>query len=636
MENNQYIEVVPLAKLPRSLEVFDYRVPKNLLSDIAICQIVEIPFRKKNINGLVVGLKKNPDIENVKIKDIIKIKENKFLSYYHLDLARFMSHYYYQSLPLILKSILPQIPKKIIQKNHHDNHTTQDEREPQKILYDILLEEKKPMLVAGDYPTDLPISLVDGYIQKNKQVLLLFPEIALLEVMYEKYALHFGKSRIGIIGGTISKNAFYEQWKKILRNEIQIVMGTRRAVFSPFSNLGLIIIDSEEDPSYKQWDQNPRYHARDVAIELSRLTQAKLILFSKSPAVTTYSKTLKNFSYKFFPWKNKKIEIINLKNEKNIYPTPYISERIIEEIKNTKGQVLCMINRKGMANMVICKNCGYIYLCRSCRTHLTYYTHPSYMLICNSCKNKIHLPQTCPVCDGVEMYYLFPGTKKIAEELQQLFPKYAIETIDSDATNLEKRRFINGFMDKSVKILIATQAIFNDLSHCEEIDFAAILSTDILFNRPEYFSEEYGWQFLIKSMTLAKNTYVETNNAQSQTLLCFKELKFDSWYLHELKNRKTFMYPPFSRIIKIIFQNSLREKANSDAQIFSVKMKYLIQKNNFHIEFFGPLEPRIPKIRKNYRVNVILKILQKEENISKLMKLVPDSCLIDVDPISLL
>lgn len=636
MENIKFAEVIPLLKLPKSLEIFDYRIPEHLSCDIQTGQIIEMPFRKKNISGLVVRLKTKVNIQNSKIKNVIKIKEKKFLSSHQLDLACWMSQYYYQSLPLILKSIIPAIPKKIYQKNNLRNEKTFLEKIPDVMVDDILSESKQYILLSGNYPQNAYEQLISASIKNNKQALLLFPETALAQKMHNRYARYFNEDSMGIITGALSKNSFYALWKKILHNEIKIIIGTRRAVFAPFSNLGLIIMDGEEAKSFKQWDQNPRYNARDVAIKLSELTGSKLILASIAPSVTTYSKIYKKFHYVFFPWKDKNIEIINPKNEPKNHPPSDISKHVLQILNDLRGQAIIMINRKGMASSVICKNCGYVFLCEKCHIPFTRYKNRHNELICHNCNNNTNLPEKCPICKGMNYYFSGPGTRKIAEDIQTFFPNYTTCVIDSDTSMAEKNLIIKNFENTSVKILIATQAIFNDLFLHKEIDSIAIISADILFNKPEYFSEELAWQFLIKCISLAKKTIIQTYNPDNPVIQCAKKLQFDAWYSAELNNRKQFKYPPFSKIIKIVFQYKNREKANTEAIKIARNLKNIILENNLAAELHGPIEPYAIITRGNYRVNLILKIFKKEEKVENLIKIIPDKCLIDVDPVSIL
>lgn len=634
MENFQYAEVIPLVKLPKSLGVFDYKVPAGLIYQIKIGQLVEIPFRKKNIFGIVTTLKNEAGIINKKIKEIVSIKNKNILAPYHLNLIFWLSENYFQSPALILKSLIPPIPK----KGHAIQADTQSSknRSAKKIINSASLDIFHNSIIYGDYPGELPVQIIDAYKKLNQQVLYLLPETDAVHKKLKIIEKYYNANEIGVITGPISKTKNYILWKKILRNEIKIVIGTRRAVFAPFSNLGAILMESEDDQSYKQWDQNPRYNAREVAIKICELTRSKLFLLSHAPSVTTYSKTLKNFNKKFYPWTGKEYEMVDLKNEPKTFPYKNISHRVREILDTLQGQGIIMINRKGSSRSVICKSCGHTFRCPTCSLPYGYQTAPQEILRCNVCATTIALPEKCPVCENIEYKFQGAGTQKIADEIRALYPKYSLEILDGDTPAKKKKEIIAYFKNKKIKILIATQSIFNDVVADKLIDVVAILSTDMLFNIPEYFSEERAWQFIIKSSTYSNTIIIQTLNPDNFAVACAAKNDFDAWYLSELQKRKLFRYPPFSKLIKIIFQNTIKNNAETDASNVAKKMKEIIKSDNLSIEVFGPIDPYAIITRKFYRVHIILKILKNNESLQKLMQTVPESCLIDVDPISIL
>ena len=634
MENFQYAEVIPLVKLPKSLGIFDYKIPAGLIDEIQIGQLVEIPFRKKNIFGIIIKLKKDAGITHKNLKEIVSIKNKKILAPYQIDLIFWLADNYFQSLALIVKSLIPPIPK----KNYFNKFDVKSssgitiKKNIQKALFDI----SGNTLIYGDYPKTLPIQIINAYRKKNQQILYLLPETNIVRKKVKIIEKYFNSSEIGVITGTISKTKNYILWEKILHKEIKIIIGTRRAIFSPFSDLGAILIEDEDDQSYKQWDQNPRYNAREVAIKISELTHSNLFLFSRAPSVTTYSKTLKNFNKKFYPWYGKQFEMVDIKNEPKSFPYRYISNRVNEVLEQSQGQCIVMINRKGSSRLVLCKSCGYIFRCPACNLPYAYYATPQEVLRCTICAKTLQLPEKCPECENIEYKFQGAGTKKIAEEIQTRYPKYALEILDGDTPMKKKKEIIADFKNKKIKILIATQSIFNDIQVEHPIDAVIILSTDILFNIPEYTSEERAWQFIIKSSMYANTIIIQTNNTDNFAVSCIAKNDFDAWYMSELKKRKLFHYPPFSKIIKIIFQNKNKKNAETDASLVAKKIKEIIKFDNLSIEVFGPIDPYAIITRKYYRVHIILKILKNNELLQNIMQTVPESCLIDVDPVSLL
>ena len=637
MENQKYAEVIPLVRLPKSLGIFDYKVPKELADGMDKGDLIEIPWRKNTIDGIVLSKKNTLDIPDAKIKEIIRIKEKKFLTPNQLELALWMSKYYFQSLALIIKSIVPPLLKKTPEKNK------KKQIHGATILYNEApkyaeMESQKKILLEGNYPGGLFHELAYSHVLKNEQTLILLPEISSIHAICEEYEKLFGKGNIVLMGGRQPKKTHYENWKKISTNEAKIIIGTRRAAFAPFAKLSLIIMDSEEDSSFKQWDQNPRYNARDIALRLSETNNTQLVLASRAPSVVTHSKTYKNFSLHFFPWKEKNIEVIDLKNKSGFFSKKHISPELQNALRALSGQAVIIVNRKGSSGSVTCKHCGHTFICDTCRVPFSYYKDSQDELVCQFCGKRRKLDTLCPVCDSAEFHFSLAGTKKIAEEIVQEFPKYknAVGIIDGDASVAERKKIITEFSKNTIKIIVGTQAIFNDLNINRELDLVALICADTFLNVPEYYSEELTWQLLIKSISLAKNAIIQTYAPQNPTIELASKLDFTNWYAQEMQKRKIFRYPPFSKIIKIIIQENKQENAISFSQKISHRMRQYINEHKLTSQIIGPIIPRIPLVRGRFRVHVIIKIIDNKENIDNVIKLVPDECLIDVEPISLL
>jgi len=290
----RYAEIIPYIRMPKSLGIFDYEIKTD--QKVKIGSIVKIYFRNKKIIGLVVNVKPDTQTPKKNIKSISEVLELKPVSQKYIKLVIWFSSFYFISPALAFKSIFPKVVKQRNKKIDDDKKANKLKlsKADEKISQEILSSTKNFLLVTNQQNNKLYCDLIQKTISKGKQVILLYPEINLSNELKEYFLKFFAKDKFVIFHSKISDGKYFTNWQKVHSGEAKIIIGTRVAIFAPVKNLGLIIINSEHDSSYKQWDQNPRYHVVEVAEKLSEIQKAKLVLVSNTPSVEKYYQTRKN------------------------------------------------------------------------------------------------------------------------------------------------------------------------------------------------------------------------------------------------------------------------------------------------------------------------------------------------------
>lgn len=615
-----YAEVIPLLRLPKNLGVFDYSVPPGLSTRLSPSDIVEIPYRKKNVLGAVKKIKTQPFSQKIAIQPIAGLVCKNFLCPYQLELALWMSEYYWQSPSLVLRAILPKISKrKLVQVS--------DSLKKIRFKNAINPGEKNILLFEIILPHSLRI-FGKKILKEKKQILVLVPEISSMRHVGLFYKKIYPRARIAEFSSEISQAQILALWTGILQKKYDIILGTRSAVFAPLVSPGLIIVHSEDDASLKQWDQNPRYHARDVALKISELTGCPIFLLSPGPKVTTYARALKNFHI-LPPGDNGVEKIVDMREYGAKFNNSF-SEYLLERLKNISGQAILLQNKKGFSSLAICKNCGYIPHCQKCLAPQAT-SDGDEKLFCRRCGNKISFPVHCPKCQYPIFSFLGHGTEKIYYEIKKIFPQISSAHFDGNLNKHESQQVIQDFLNKKTKMLVATQAIFNELPPEFVCDIIAVISADIFLFTPDYLASEKTFQLLRYSKIFSKECIIQTYTPSHYSLASITSHQWKNFYSRELLERRRFRYPPYSRIARIIIKSAYNEQAKKQSMQISEKLQYIVSKNSLPVEILGPLPSSRALVRGKYQWNIILKILKPGIDLTALQKLIPED-IIDIDP----
>ena len=388
MKKNKIAQIIPLTRLKRDLHYFDYLIPQQLIKRVKKGQLAEIPFRNKNIKGVILDLVKSSKFEIKKLKSLKAIVDPlPFLTNWQLKLIEYLAKYYFVSMAVLAKMIVPKIPRKQRQSKTKFLAGIEFLKSPKlNIKVDFYWQSKKPALLRiynFENKIKVYLTLIKKIVVKNKQIVIIVPQLADIKKIYQ-YLLEY-KNITSVFLNDLPKNKYWQEWLKIKKGQIKIIIGTRSAIFAPFKNLDTIIIDQEENENHKQEEPNPRYHVKEVALKLKGLLKVKLFSVSATPALNSlYQVQRKEWQYFEVDKRKSKLQIKIIDRQEELKKGNYsiFSEQLLNRIEyNLKRakKVFLFLNRKGLATLATCKDCGYIAVCPHCDLPLT--LHASKQLV---------------------------------------------------------------------------------------------------------------------------------------------------------------------------------------------------------------------------------------------------------------
>ncbi|MEJ7645415.1 MAG: primosomal protein N' [Chryseolinea sp.] len=483
-------------------------------------------------------------------------------------------------------------------------------------------KEKDTLLfhgITGSGKTEIYIQLIKRALEGGSQVLYLLPEIALTTQVVQRLKKVFG-SEMGIYHSRFSDNERVEVWNGILQGKFKFVVGVRSAIFLPFDNLGLIIVDEEHDASYKQQEPAPRYHARDVALVLSQQHHAKVILGSATPSLESYYLAQqKKYGYvrldkRFGEAQLPAVILADLsearkrKTMKGEFSQVLLSN--IDETLKKEEQVIIFQNRRGYSPMVNCEVCGWVPKCINCAVSLTYHQFRNAM-VCHYCGYKESLPEKCPTCSSVRLKTVGYGTEKLEEELTLYFPDSVVQRMDMDTTRSKSgyENILEQFETGKTNILVGTQMVTKGLDF-DRVSMVGIFNADRMIHFPDFRSYERAFQLITQVSGRAGRrdkpglVVIQTANPQHPLLQTVLHQDAEAFYENQLSDRRAHHYPPYSRLIEMTVKHTDKKVAKAAAQeLFSEIADHLPG-----LQILGPGEPMIPKIRNQYLMNILIKI----------------------------
>jgi len=472
--------------------------------------------------------------------------------------------------------------------------------------------------VTSSGKTNIYIKLIEEYIRQGKQVLYMLPEIALTSQIIRRLQKHFG-GYIGIYHSKFSQNERVEIWNKVKNGELRVILGARSSVFLPYQNLGLIICDEEHDTSYKQQEPAPRYNGRDAAIYFASLFGAKTLLGSGTPSVesyynaTTHKYGLVELLQRYGDLVLPPIEIVDTrkifqKDRTKVMLSPPLVEAVNEVLARNR-QVILFQNRRGYSPYKVCSTCGWIPQCKYCDVSLTFHKLTN-KLVCHYCGTTYPPVHTCAACGSDKFAQRNFGTEKIEEQLQETFPEAKVARMDMDTVRGKNAHdvLIQQFEQQRIDILVGTQMVVKGLDF-DTVDLVGILDADGLLHFADFRVNERAFQLMEQVSGRAGRkeatgkVLVQTSQPTHPVLQFVQQHDFKSMFAEELKKRKEFFYPPFSRIIHISFKHKIKEVVERAAQVYAEAMK-----KNYGQYIVGPAEPVIGRIRNQYLMELLLKL----------------------------
>ena len=487
-------------------------------------------------------------------------------------------------------------------------------------------EDKNVCLLHGvtsSGKTQVYIKLIEKYFREGKQVLYLLPEIALTTQIIRRLQKHFG-GNITIYHSRFNNNERIELWNKIRTGEVKIVLGARSALFLPFKALGLIIVDEEHDPSFKQQDPAPRYNARDAAIYYASLFEAKVLLGSATPSVESYFNAMHDkyalveLNERFGGIKLPEIEIIDTRQvvqKGKVMISPQLKEAMQKALENDR-QVILFQNRRGYNPYLICGTCGFIPQCTHCDVSLTLHKF-SNKLHCHYCGSVYPKLITCPACGTNSWLEKNFGTEKIEEQLEDDFSKFKIARMDVDSVRGKTAHdnLIQLFEQHRLDVLVGTQMVVKGLDF-DKVSLVGILDADGLLAFADFRVNERAFQLMEQVSGRAGRkekqgkVIIQTTNAKHPVLQLVQQHNYKQFYIMEIENRRQFFYPPYSRIILL----TLKHKDKNIVTAASEKLAALL-KQDLKDFIVGPAAPVVNRIRNQYLMEILIK-LPKEPGMS--------------------
>jgi primosomal protein N' (replication factor Y) len=474
--------------------------------------------------------------------------------------------------------------------------------------------------ITASGKTEIYIKLLEYYVQQGQQVLFLLPEIALTTQLVQRLTAYFG-NEVAVFHSKYTNNERIEVWNQVLEQspKAKVVIGVRSALFLPFSNLGCIIIDEEHEPTYKQNDPAPRYHARDAAIVLAKQHQAKVLLGSATPSLESYYNVqtkkygLTELNVRYGKVVLPEIFLIDIKDKyfrKKM--TGHFSDELIEAIAeklNQGEQVILFQNRRGFSPYVECMTCGHVPHCPSCDVSLTYYKFKN-QLRCHYCGYSMANPSHCHSCQSVDLTTKGFGTEQIEMELKALFPEKNIGRMDQDTTRgkFGFEKIIDAFKNREIDVLVGTQMLAKGLDF-DNVTLVGILNADNLLNQPNFRAYERAFQMMTQVSGRAGRSQksgkvlIQTFNPHHNTIQQVLGTNYAGMYKEQLYERQNFKYPPFYRLIKLTLKHRDFEKLKEGSLwLYNVLVKSL------PFPVLGPEEPAINRIRNEYIRTIMVKI----------------------------
>lgn len=481
-------------------------------------------------------------------------------------------------------------------------------------------ESKDVVLLHGitaSGKTQVYIKLIEKAIADGGQVLFLLPEIALTTQIVERIKRYFGDA-IGVYHSKFNDNERVEIWNNVINGKFKIVLGARSAVFLPFSNLKLIVVDEEHESSYKQNEPAPRYQARDAAVYLAYLYKAKIVLGSATPSIESYYNAL-NHKYglvtlneRFGGVELPVQQVVSISEEtKKKKMVSYFSSVLIDDIADTlekKEQVILFQNRRGYATILICKTCGFAPKCVNCDVSLTFHKS-SGKLHCHYCGYHESSMNICPACGSVHIEQKGFGTERVEEELSLIFPDVKIARLDVDSTRTKNslQKIIGDFQEKKTDILIGTQMVAKGLDF-DNVTLIGVINADTLLNYPDFRAFERSYQLLSQVAGRAGRrdkqgkVCIQAYDDDHRIIKQVVDNNYLEMFNDEIAERKQFRYPPFTRLIFINVKHKDANLLNAAASHFAAMLR-----SQLGARVLGPEQPLVSRIRNYYIKQLIIK-----------------------------
>ncbi len=615
--------------------VFQYRIPEQMLAEIRVGTLVCVPFGSGNRTrkGYVVDITERADYDEDRIKDVAGLVEKGVTADSRLiELAWWMKERYGSTMNQALKTVLPVRRRvkarggeplaALMEKPGGWRNVSLNAAQQQIVdafCADYSRGERTPYLihgVTGSGKTEVYMEMISYVLAQGKQAIVLIPEIALTYQTVQRFYARFG-DQICIMHSRLSAGERYEQFVRARAGETKIMIGARSALFTPFPDLGLIVMDEEHEGAYKS-EVTPRYHAREVAQELARIHGAQLVMGSATPSVEAYTRA-KAGEYRLFRLTERagagelaQTEIVDMREEMAAGNKSVFSRRLKEltaERLARGEQVMFFMNRRGYSSFVSCRSCGEALKCPHCDVSLT--LHNKSRLICHYCGYTIPMPKNCPSCGSGYLAGFGVGTQKIEEMTRELFPQARILRMDLDTTARKggHEAILSAFAAREADILIGTQMIVKGHDF-PGVTLVGILAADVSLYAPDYRSSERTFELLVQAAgragrgTRPGTALIQTYVPEHYSIRTAAAQDYEEFYRQESGYRSLMAYPPFSHMLAVQVAGSDEALVGHMADQIGLSVS---RSFGAHTTVIGPVQAPVYKVNDIYRKFLYMK-----------------------------
>lgn len=635
---------------------FHYRIPREWKAQVAIGKRVSVPFGHRRLTGMVVGLPRQSKFKALKPIESL-LDSTPIMAEELLDLTRWIAEVYQagwgqtiqaalpgplrrgpsslpgprqgggRSSPQIfgesakyfggqsgeVTDVVPTAPLKL---------TLEQQQALKAILKEVNRHCHKVFLIHGvtsSGKTEVYLQAIQEAMSRGRSSIVLVPEISLTPQTLSRFEARFGRKAVAVLHSRMLESRRLREWHRIQSGQARIVVGARSAIFAPVRELGMIVVDEEHEPSYKQED-SPRYHAREVAIRRGELNRAVVLLGSATPALETYHQAI-HHRYGLLTLRNRidevplpKVDLVDMRREREVTRRGKIFSHLLEEeLRQTlerHEQAILFLNRRGFSTFVQCRGCGHVLRCKNCSVTLNYHIE-SKSMICHHCHASTPAPEVCPQCRSEYVRFQGLGTQRLESELARLFPQANIARMDTDSTHAREShaKLLRAFGEHRIDFLVGTQMIAKGLDF-PRVTLVGVISADTALHQPDFRSAERTFHLLTQvagragRRQLPGRVIVQTNTPHHYAIQAAKRHDYEAFYQQEIEIRRELRLPPFVHLVQWTARSLRESRASAAAQSLAQSCRQHLPKT---FEVLGPAPAVISKLRRQYRWQVTLK-----------------------------
>ena len=499
--------------------------------------------------------------------------------------------------------------------------------------------------VTGSGKTEVYLQALAAVIARGKRGIVLVPEIVLTTQAILRFAGRF-PGRVAIIHGDLFLGERYDEWRRIRAGKVDVVIGSRSALFSPLPDLGLIILDEEHEPAYKQSEHRPTYHAREAAITLGRILHIPVVLGTATPSIETFYRAEQG-EYSLVELPSRigaalpPVEVIDLRSELHAGNTSIISRRLhseLEQVLRMGQQAILFLNRRGAASCVLCRDCGFVAMCDRCDVPLTYHSTER-ILLCHYCNRQSKVLYVCPQCTSPGIRYFGLGTEKVMHTIQHAFPSARLLRWDRDTASNHRAHqgLLDRFANREADILVGTQMIAKGLD-LPGVTLVGVISADIALNLPDFAASERAFTLLTQVAGRAGRgdeagrVIIQTFNPQHFCIDAASRHDYHEFYAAEIEARRRYGYPPFRKFVKFTYSHENRRRSQNEALLLRERLDECIERLGLaETDVVGPAPALMERVRGRYRWQMIV----RGPDLHPLLRVIDTpGWEVDIDPVS--